>query len=62
MLFRIYKVQDDGGLHFVEVVQTFDDARERVGDLGEIWYGQYVIENTETGERVILSVKDGTKN
>jgi len=33
----IYKVQSDGGLHFVEGMQTFDEARERVRELGEVW-------------------------
>ena len=62
MSFRIYKVQEGGELHFVEAVQTFDDARGRVRELGEIWHGYYVIENTETGERVFVSTRDETKN
>lgn len=55
-------MQGDGNLYFVEAVQTLDDAKVRVGEFGEIWHGQYVIENTETGERVFISVRDGTKN
>jgi hypothetical protein len=55
-------MQDDGNLHFVEAAETFDDARECVRGLGEIWRGQYVIENTKTRERVFLSVRDETKN
>ena len=60
--FRIYKVQNDGGLHFVEAMHTFDDARERVRELGGIWQGHYVIDNGETGERVFISTMDETKN
>jgi hypothetical protein len=40
---RIYKVQSDGGFHFVEAMQTFGDAKERERELGEIWPGHYVI-------------------
>ena len=60
--FRIFKVQDDGGLHFVEAVQTFDDAKERVQGLGELWPGKYAIDNQETGERVFVSTRDEMKN
>jgi len=55
-------VQNDGGLHFVEAMHTFDDARERVRELGGIWQGHYVIDNGETGERVFISTMDETKN
>jgi hypothetical protein len=61
-LFRIYKVQGDGVLQFVEAVQALDVAKVRVGELGETWPGQYVIENPETGERIFLTVSDETKN
>lgn len=61
-LFRIFKVQDDGNLHFVEAMQTFDDAKERVRELGEIWPGEYVIDNEETGERMFVNTRDETKN
>jgi hypothetical protein len=54
--------QDDGELHFVEMVPTFDDARGRVREFGEIWRGDYAIENEETGERVFVSMRDETKN
>ena len=27
----------------------FDDAKERVRELGEIWPGEYVVDNEETG-------------
>ena len=60
--FRIYKVQTDGNLHFVVVVQAFDDAKERVRELGKLWPGEYVIDNEETGERVFVSTEDETKN
>jgi hypothetical protein len=60
--FRINKVQSDGGLHFVEAMQTFGDAKERVRELGEIWPGHYVIDNEETGERVFISTTDERKN
>jgi hypothetical protein len=60
--FRIFKLQTDGRLHFVEVLQTFDDARARVGELGESWPGEYLIDNEETGERVFISTRDERKN
>lgn len=60
--FRICKVQSDGDLHFVEAMQTFDDARTRVRELGEVWPGEYVIDNEETGERVFVSTRDERKN
>ncbi len=60
--FRIYKVQSDGDLHFVEATQTFDDARVRVRELGKLWPGEYGIENVETGERIFVSTRDEKKN
>jgi hypothetical protein len=60
--FRIYKVQDDGKFHFVEAVQTFDDAKIRVTELGEVWPGEYAIDNQGTGERLFISTRDETKN
>jgi len=60
--FRIFKVQSDGALQFVEAVQTFDDAKVRVEELGEVWQGEYVIDNEETGERLFVSTRDETKN
>ena len=62
MPFRIYKVQDDGKLHFVEATQTLDEAKDRVRGLGEIWPGEYVIDNQETGERLFVSTRDESKN
>jgi hypothetical protein len=53
--FRIFKVQGDGNLHFVEAVQTLNDAKARVRELGEYWSGEYVIRNEETGERVPIT-------
>jgi hypothetical protein len=52
MAFRIYKVQSNASLHFVEATQTFDDATALVRGRGELWPGEYVIHNEETGERV----------
>jgi hypothetical protein len=43
-------------------MQTFDDARTRVRELGEVWPGEYVIDNEETGERVFVSTRDERKN
>jgi hypothetical protein len=48
-------VQSDGDFHFVEAMQTFDDAKVRVREIGELWPGEYVIDNEETGERVFVS-------
>jgi hypothetical protein len=59
---RIYRVQTDGALQFVEANQTFDGARERVRELGKHWPGDYVIENEGTGERVFVSTRDERKN
>ncbi len=60
--FRIYKVQADGNLHFVEAVQTFDGAKGRARELGGVWPGEYVVDNEETGERLFVSTRDETKN
>ena len=60
--FRIFKVQSDGDLQFVEAVQTYGEAKQRVGGLGEVWPGEYVIDNEETGERVFVSTRDETNN
>ncbi len=60
--FRIYKVQSDGDLHFVQAMQTFDDAKVRVREIGKLWPGEYVIDNEETGERVFVSTRDEGKN
>ena len=62
MAFRSYKVQDDGKLHFLGAVQTFDDASELVRGLGELWRGEYIIEIEATGERVFVSMRDEAKN
>ena len=57
--FRIFKVQGDGSLHFVEAVQTLNAAKARVDELGKDWPGEYVIRNDETGERVsIIASRD----
>jgi hypothetical protein len=60
--FRISRLQSDGDLHFVEAVQTFDDAKERVSELGEEWPGEFVIDNEETGERLFVNTRDESNN
>jgi len=40
---------------------TFEDARERVRELGGIWAGNEVIENEETGERTFVDTRDERK-
>ena len=60
--FRIFTVQIDGHLHFVEAVSTLDEAKTRVRELGESWPGEYVIDNEETGARVFVSTRDERKN
>ncbi len=60
--FCIFKLQGDGSLHFIEALPTLDDAKARVGELGELWSGEYGIENVETGERVFVSTRGETKN
>jgi hypothetical protein len=60
--FRILRLQHDGGLHFVEAIQSFDGVKERVRELGSVWPGEYVIDNEETGERMFISTTDETWN
>jgi hypothetical protein len=55
-------VQSDGNLHFVEATQSFDEAKKIVSELGEVWPGDYVIDNEETGERLFVNAKGKTKN
>jgi hypothetical protein len=55
-------VQSDGNLHFVEAVQTFADAKGLVREIGELWPGEYIIDNEETGERVFVNTRDETRN
>jgi hypothetical protein len=62
MPFLIYKVQSDGDLHFIDAVQSFDDAAARVRELGDSWPGEYIIDNEETGERVFVNTRDETRN
>jgi hypothetical protein len=59
---RIYRVQSDGALQFVQAIQAYDAARARVRELGKLWPGEYVIENAETGERVFVRTRDDRKN
>jgi hypothetical protein len=62
LAFRVYKVQDDGKLHFIRVAKTLDDGKACVRELGDVWHGEYVIHNEETGERVFVSMRDETRN
>jgi hypothetical protein len=60
--FRVFKVQSDGNLHFVQATASLDEAKILVSELGEAWPGEYVIENEETGDRLVVSTRDETKN
>jgi len=61
-LFRISKVRDDGSLNFIEAMDTLEDAKTRVRQIGKLWPGDYVIDNEKTGERIFVSTNDATKN
>lgn len=61
MPFRIVKLQNDGGLHFVQAVQTLEAARALVAGLAKLWLGEYVIHHEETGERVSFTTSDETR-
>jgi hypothetical protein len=43
--FRTFKVQTDGDLHFTEALPTLNEAKIRVRELGEVWPGEYGIDN-----------------
>ena len=58
LLFRIFKLQNDGNLHFVEAVHTLEEAKARVQALMEPWPGEYLIHNDETGERLFISASE----
>lgn len=60
--FRIFKVQGDGNLHFVEKAETLDDARERVSGLARLWPGEYIIDNVETGDCTVITSGSPKKN
>jgi hypothetical protein len=60
--FCIFKLQSDGGLFFVEAVQTLDAAKVRVQELGSLRPGESVIHNEATGERVFITAGGDTKN
>jgi hypothetical protein len=60
--FRIFRVQNDGDLHFIEALATLDEAKTRVRELGDVWPGEYVIDNEETGERAFVNTRDERKN
>lgn len=59
--FRIVKLQSDGGLHFVQAVQTLEAARALVAGLAKLWPGEYVIHHEEAGEWVSFTTSDETK-
>lgn len=61
LLFRIFKLQNDGNLHFVQTVNTLNEAKARVQELMEPWPGEYLIHNDETGERLFISASE-TRN
>jgi hypothetical protein len=42
-------------------MQTLDDAKIRVSELGEGWPGEYVIENAKTGKCIFVSTRDEAK-
>lgn len=48
--YRIFKVQGDGKLSFVQAVQTLDAAKACIEELARSWPGEYVIHNEETRE------------
>lgn len=58
----IFKLQSDGGLFFVEAVQTLDAAKVRVQELGSLRPGESVIHDEATGERVFITAGGDTKN
>jgi len=58
--FRIFKLQGEGSLHFVEAAQSLDAAKVRVQSLAELWPGEYVIYDETTGERVSVTAGDKT--
>jgi hypothetical protein len=58
MPFRIYKVLSNGNLHFIEAVQDFDTVKARMQELRELWLGDYVIHNEDTGERMLIPSRD----
>jgi hypothetical protein len=59
-LFSIFKLRSDRSVHFIEAVQALDDAKVRVQELGELWPGEYVIQNEATGEQISIIVGDTT--
>lgn len=59
---RIFRVQDDGSQQFVRESETLENAKELVGKLAELWPGEYVVANQETGERVVITSGGQAKN
>jgi hypothetical protein len=60
--FRVFKVRGDGSLEFVEEAHNLEDARERVRELARLWPGEYIIQNEETGERVVITSQNEDLN
>jgi hypothetical protein len=56
---QIFRVQSDGGLHWMEAAEELERAKARVKTLGASSPGEYVITNEQTGER--LSIKTPRK-
>ena len=57
--FRIYKVQSDGDLHFIEALPTLDEAKTRVRELGE--YGRESTSSTMKRQESDSSLAQGTR-
>ena len=60
--FSIFKMQDDGSLQFVEEAHTLEYARVSVGEIARLWPGEYIIQNEETGERVVITSQNEDLN
>ena len=60
--FRIFKLRGDGSLHFVEEAHTLEGAKESARDRARLWPGEYIIQNDETGERVVITASGETRN
>jgi hypothetical protein len=43
-------------------MQTFDEARELVRELGEVWAGEYVIEDSGTRKRIVVNTRNERPN
>jgi hypothetical protein len=45
----------NGSQHFVGEAENLESARARVGNLAGFWPGEYIIQNEDTGERVVIT-------